>query len=308
MKEKPIKQVDFKIIQEPLTGLVINLDRDLQHRASEAEQRNQIDEARQFMALLIMLRFANNSYEAVSFLLSDVDQHSRRLPRFVLVVPSVCRQIMDLWFTLVYITDDFTPRLLEYQQGGYRELRQQIADTQRLYGADNPDWQDWYTDMGETSTMAETYYKMTPAQLADPIPTPSNKGKAAIQSWPYPHSLCQRQSKCQDFLKLLNDLFYAEASAYAHVKPSALAVCGGMLLADIAPPHFQKVIEERTRHQFKFRHFCRVVIALLGIASEIEVQCNLNNKEQAKKVWERFSEHSPDAKDVFEARYKSLLS
>jgi hypothetical protein len=259
MKQMPIKQLDFKIIQEPLTGSIINLDRDLQRRASPAEQRSQIDEARQLMALLIMLRFATNSYEAVSFLLSDVDQHPRRQPRFVLVVPSVCRQVMDLWFTIIFIMDDFEARLLQYQQGAYREVRQQIADTQKVYGADNPDWQDWYLDMEETARMAEEYYKLTPEQLANPIPTAANKQKAAIKSWSYPTALSKETSNCQDFLKLLNDLFYAEASSYAHVKPSALAVCGGMLLADIAPPHFKQVIEERTRHQFKFRHFlsCR---------------------------------------------------
>ena len=36
----------------------------------------------------------------------------KRLPRFVLVVPRINRQIMDLWFSLVYMMDDFGPRSL----------------------------------------------------------------------------------------------------------------------------------------------------------------------------------------------------
>jgi hypothetical protein len=50
------------------------------------------------------------------------------------------------------------------------------------------------------------------------------------------------------------------------------------------------------------------VIVLLGIISEIELHCDLNNKDQAAKVWERLADYSRDAKDVYEARYKSLLS
>ena len=54
-----------------------------------------------------MLRVAHNSYQALAFLLSDLDPHPKRLPRYVLIVPPVNRQIMDLWFSLVYIMDDF---------------------------------------------------------------------------------------------------------------------------------------------------------------------------------------------------------
>ena len=52
---------------------------------------------------------------------------------------------------------------------------------------------------------------------------------------------------------------------------------------------------------------CVTVIILLGIISEIELHCNLDNKDQAAEVWERLADYSPDAKDVYEARCKSLL-
>jgi hypothetical protein len=65
------------------------------------------------------------------------------------------------------------------------------------------------------------------------------------------------------------------------------------------------VIEERTIHQYKGQRVFRTVIALLGIVSEIEAQRNLGNREQVGKVWKRLVEHSPDAKDIYDFRYKA---
>jgi hypothetical protein len=86
---KPLRQLNFAIIQEPLTGLLRNMDSDLQRRIQDAQAGSNVEEHRQLTLLLIMLRFASNSYQAVGFLLSDIDQHPKRLPRFVLVVPSI---------------------------------------------------------------------------------------------------------------------------------------------------------------------------------------------------------------------------
>lgn len=86
------------------------------------------EEYRRLSLLLIMLSFAINSYKAVGFLLSDLDEHPKRLPRFVVVVPSINRQLFDLWFTPVYMMDDFGPRSTLYEMGAYRELRKQIDE------------------------------------------------------------------------------------------------------------------------------------------------------------------------------------
>jgi hypothetical protein len=296
---KPLKSMEFKRIQDPLTGLLRNIDMELQRKIKAADAIQDREENRRLTLLLTMLRFAVNSYEAISFLLTDVEEHPKRLRRFVLVVPAVSRQIMDLWFSLVYMMDDFGPRSLLYEQGGYRELRKQIDDNRSRYGADNPEWQDWYEEMDELAKMVEVQLSLSPEQISDP--------KSTIPSWPYPHALTQKESNCQTFLQLLDGLLYEEASVYAHLKPSGLMVSAATLLADIAPDHIREQIEERHIHQFKFRHYCRVVMTLLGIASEIDVYCNLGNQEQARLVWERLAENNFDARDVYTARYQELL-
>jgi len=294
---KPLDVFDFRKVQEPLDGLLRNLDGDLHRRIKEAQAANNFEEIRQLTLLLIMLRVAANSYQALGFLLSDVDVHHKRLPRFVLIVPSVNRQIMDLWFTLVYMMDDFGPRSLFYEQCAYRQLREHIDYNRKRY-AENPDWKGWFEDLQELSDKMETQIPLTVEEKADP---------KSIGSWPHPHALSEKATKSQGFLQFIHETLYSEISIEAHLKPAGLMMVAGVLLADMMPEQLKQNIENRTIHQYKFRNFCRTVVALLGIVSEIEVHCNLGNREQAAKVWQRLADKNADAKDVYEARYKSLL-
>jgi hypothetical protein len=246
-----------------------------------------------------MLRFAANAYKAVAFLLTDLEENDKRLPEFVLVVPLINRQIMDLWFILVYLMDDFEPRSLLYEQTAYRELRIQTDVAQATHGS-KPDWQDWFEDMAELKQMMEAEVPLTPKQKADP--------RKNIPSWPHSHGLTEKPSQSQDFLKFAVDLIYGDTSIEAHLKPSGMLLGAGLLTTDIAPDRIRTRVKERTIHQYKFRHFCRTVIALLGVISEIENYCHLNNKEQAAKVWERLAEYNEDAKEIYERRYKSMLA
>jgi len=276
------------------------MDEDLQRRVREAQVVGNVETHRQLTLLLTVLRFAGNSYEAVCFLVSDTDNNnnSRRVPRYVLILPAVNRQIMDLWFTLVYMMDDFGVRALAYELCAYRQLREQIDETRSRYGND-PDWLGWFKDTEDLTRMMERELDLTPDQKANP---------KSINSWPHPHALTEKQTNSQHFLKCLHDLLYAETSIEAHLKPSGLMRSAGILLSDIAPEHIGKLIEERTIHQYRFMHIFRTVITLLAIASEIDCHCKLQNRVQIIEIWEKISKTNADAKDIYDARYKSLLA
>lgn len=153
--------------------------------------------------------------------------------------------------------------------------------------------------------MAE-FAKRVETQL--PLSEEEKRNPSSIPSWPHPHSLSEKPTRSQDFLKFLDKLLYGETSVEAHLKPAGLMIVSGMVLSDIAPERVKRKVEGRSLHQYKFQHLSRTVITLLGIVSEIEMHCKLNNKEQAIKIWERMAEYSADAKDVYEARYKAGLS
>lgn len=293
----PLRLFDFKIIQEPLDGLLRNMDCDLQRCLKQAELASQQEQHRDLMMLLVMLRFAINSYESVCFLLSDADKHEKRLSRFVAVVPPINRQIMNLWFSLVYIMDDFSVRMTWYELGAYRELREQIDRVRQ--NSSNPDMQTRLEEMEQLARVSEVSLSVTPEQKLDP--------KRKIDSWPYPYNMTTKVSKSQHFLKLLDDLIYREISVEAHLNGAGLLSCAGMLLQDIAPYERQKKVAERNLHLFKYRHYWRTVITVLGIVSEIETHCQLNNKDQIVKVWQRMADNNHEAKQIYEARYKSTL-
>jgi hypothetical protein len=94
---------------------------------------------------------------------------------------------------------------------------------------------------------------------------------------------------------------------YLTIELSLRVFFRGSACDGIAPEHHRRNVEGRNIHQYKFHHYCRTILTLLGIISEIEIRCNLNNKEQAVKVWERLAENHADTKDVYEARYKAAL-
>jgi hypothetical protein len=294
---KPLKEFNFAVVQEPLDGLSRNMDSDLQRRISQAQTANDFEEFRQLTLLLIMLRFVINSYQAIGFLLSDVDQHPRRLPRFVVVVPPINRQMMDLWFTLVYMMDDFGPRSLAYELCAWRELGEEVSKVRQQYGAD-PEWQHWFEDMQNLSDMMESQIPIAPAQKADPT---------LIKYWLGPFQLARQNTKSQTFMQFLERLVYHETSTEAHLKPAGLLTSAAIVLADVVPRNVREKVENRTIHQYKFMHLCRTVVTLLGIFSEIEMHCRLDNSEQLSKIWKRLSEYNADAKDVYEARYQSTL-
>ena len=69
-ERKPLKMVNFALIQEPLIGLLRNTDSDLQRQTKRIEVSTDFREYRELTLLLIMLRSAANSYQALCFLLS----------------------------------------------------------------------------------------------------------------------------------------------------------------------------------------------------------------------------------------------
>ena len=181
-----------------------------------------------------MLRFATNSYEAVCFLVSDVDDHHKRKDRYAVVLPAINRQIMDLWFTLVYMTDDFPSRSLLYEKGAYRELRKQIDGAQHRDGT----MPEWLEEMNALSNLMEKMIHLTPEEKQNP--------ERNIPSWPHPHALSKKQTKSQSFLQLLHDRVYADTSFEAHPKPAGLMVPAGLLRRICFRKHTKKELKTET--------------------------------------------------------------
>jgi hypothetical protein len=291
----PLETVNVRVFQEPLDGLIRNCDSDLGQYLDQVSLTNDRDEVVRITLLLLALRFAVNSYRAVCFLLADTDDHPKRLTEFVIVVPPVVRQLIDLWCSLIYILDDFAVRTCEFESCAWLEVTEHIGKMRKRYGSD-PEWQVWFDNTEELKKMLE---ERVPDHLkADP---------SKIAYWPTPSKLLKRTTKSHAFLEFIHSWLYDETSAEAHLKPGGLLAAGSFLLKDRSSEEIRRQIESRTFHEYKARRFYRTMVLILGIVSEIEMFSS-KNKEQATKVWTLLAAYSPDAKSVFDMRYRKALA
>lgn len=113
IKPKPLKGFDFTLVQPQMKGLLINVDRDIHRQVKQAEQRNDLQTARQFVVMRMIQRVAINAYQAVIYVGAETPEDPNRKPTYILIVPPINRQLLDLLFTLVYMLDDYPARLIQ---------------------------------------------------------------------------------------------------------------------------------------------------------------------------------------------------
>lgn len=143
---KPPKKFNFELVGKRLQGLVINVDRDLQRR-KKAVRPNVVAD-RSLSLLNMFIRSTDNSNRAVLYVAGDLPEDPNRKPSYVLVVPAINRQLLDLLFTVVYMLDELPGRSLEYLRVGWREHLEEYKQNENTFAAD-PEWRDYFALMRE---------------------------------------------------------------------------------------------------------------------------------------------------------------
>lgn len=297
-KLTPLEVFDARIVQTPLRGLLRNMDVELGRRFTQAMGSFDRQAERELSLFVMMLRFTQNSFEAISFLCSDEDDAPKRKREFALLLAPTNRQLLDLLFTLVYMLDDFPTRSVDYEQSGYRQLREEYDKHHSRYGTDAK-WETRLADMREFQQRMETYVSITPAQKANP---------ATISYWYAPYRLMKQPTKSQPFLQHLERWLYGETSAQAHLNAAGLFSVAGFVMSDLAPEEQQKALMDRSFERYRSRHFCRMLTTVLAIASEIDAFYSLNNRETLSRLWVLLSGYAPEADDVYKLRYQGMLT
>jgi hypothetical protein len=101
---------------------------------------------------------------------------------------------------------------------------------------------------------------------------------------------------------------YADTSAEAHLTGIGLFSVSPFLIADLTEEEVKDVITNRTVLQYHAKHFSRTFMTVLAIATEIDAQFRLNNHTAIAYIWRILIEHAPDAKDMYDNRYKAMLT
>lgn len=295
---KPLRRFDFGLVGPKLAGLRFNLDRELQTRTEQALQRRDVDADRCLSLLRVLLRFAWNSYEAVVYLAGDIPEDDRRKPNFVLVVPNINRQLLDMLFSLAYMFEDFRARSLAYQRSGWRELYEEREIFKEAF-AEDPEWKAYFEAIDTTLVQMAPRYSITPDEQKRP---------ELIPYWPTPFKLLKRIKKekiaCGSFLKYLEKWLYKDTSAQAHMSFGGVFKVALFLIADTIGEDAVRKVNDRPMKVYHFRQVTRSAISFLAIATEIDTHCRFNNREAINYLWSVFGEYAVEAKEMWEIRYR----
>jgi hypothetical protein len=255
------------------------------------------DSFRQLTLMTVMVRIAFNSYAALCYLTVDQDaSHWRK--NFVLVMPPVNRQLMDMLFTIVYMRDDFDARTLAYERASYRGFKEEYKLYEGTFSG-LPEWKPYFADQKTLLRIMGPLLRITLAE---------KRNLKRIPRWKGPFKLSQHPTKSQKFLKWMEKWLYGDTSAEAHLTGTGLFYVSPFLLADLADDDIKNAIQSRAALQYHARHFSRLLMTVLGIATEIDAQFALNNHVPCAYIWRIIIEHSPEAKDMYKERYESMLA
>ena len=292
---KPLRGFDFGIVNNKLDGFIFNVNRDLERKAQESFQRGHCAMEQCFSLLRVFLNFANNSYRAMRHLVADTPEDAKRDPKFVLVVPTVSRQLVDILCTIVYMLDELVPRAKAYQRAGYRELR----DMQHLYKTNfsgDVAWKDYFKVIENELTKMVEYLKITDEEVKNP---------ALIPFWKHPYELKNEQTKSRDFLRYLDKWLYWDLSAQSHLSFAGLLKAWPALVANDVGGEAKQMVDDRFLPQFRGHAIGVMAIVILAITTEIDAHCQLGNWEAADFLWIIFGDYIPEAKEMYELRYQN---
>ena len=221
--KKPLREFNFELVQAPLEGLLLNVDRDLQRKTTQSVSQRDHDLQHQLVTINLLVRFTINSYEAVRYLVAHTPEDSKRKPNFVLVLPAINRQLLDLLFSLVYLLDDLPNRIMKYGKSGWRELREQNLRFRNRFSRD-PEWKDFFRNQTQLDRKLVERFGITKEEQRNP---------ALVSYWWTPSALKDEPTASRSFLRYLYNWFYQDTSEQAHMSSSGLFMVAPFLLAEL---------------------------------------------------------------------------
>lgn len=294
----PLTEFDFRMVQRPLEGLLLNVDRDLQRLVDKNAYGGGALASRPLIIMDAAVRVAQNSYLSVCYLTADSPEDSARKPNYVLIVPTINRQLLDLLTSLVYMLDDFPARVLQYERAGWREKYEEYKRFEEKFAKD-PEWRDFFKVRKKG---------LDTTGLVLGISDKEQKSPSLIQRWWTPSQLKDEPTKSRQFLRWLYKWLYEDTSEQAHLSSSGMVMVAPFLLAEIAGGQDQELVESRIIKQYHFIHVSRTAFTTLAIATEISTFFKLDNGSQIGYLWRVFAEHSDEAKEMLAQRYEGMLA
>jgi hypothetical protein len=293
---RPLKEFKFPIIGEKVRGLLINVDRDLERLSGSLTQVDLLGNHAHLLNEFV--RFAANSYESALYLAGDTPEDPRRKENYVISIPPINRQLLDLLFTLIYLLDDFKPRVREYMRSGWREIYEERHNIATTFSGD-PQYRQHVKNLGVLLSDLANGLRLTAEEKKHP---------RSFEYWPHPDRIQDLPSKSRPFLRHLNKWFYHDTSAQSHLTFGGLLKVSMFLLADRLEEGQRFIIQNRFLQQFRGQQLARTLMFTLAIATEADAYCKLKNQDTIKYVWPILSDTFVEAGELWDLRYRELAS
>lgn len=289
--------LDFRVIEQPLDSLLVALENKIE-REWPLRFRN-IKGAQQLF--LLTLKTANVTYRSIRYLCADKPPDPARRLEYSISISPLNRTILDNLLTLMFVMEDLPTRCQWYFKADWRETRRELNRYRAEYG-NYAEWQEWLGRFAAYSDAGITIANISPTEVANPL---------AIPSWPNPGKMpyfglskTSPMPRNRDFMKYLNDWFYADLSQQAHLGGSGLAKRSGFLLYDLRDnPEREKLLKK-----YKYSLVGQTVALILALASEIEAHFHFDLHERTCYMWGLIAPVIVVAKELYDKRYADLLT
>ena len=293
----PLKPFDFNLVRARLDGLLFNVNRGLEKRLNVARSHADKVSAHELLLMMAFIRLAANSYNALRYLVAEEPQDANRKPHFVLVIPPVNRQLLDLLFTLVYMFDDFRPRSRAYRRATWRELSEESHKVSTAHRND-PEWKPHFKNIKVAKDAVIAGAGITPEEQKRP---------SMIPYWKHPEELSEEKTPSRPFLRWLFKWLYADTSAQAHLSANGLFMTAPFILLDLLGEN-RKLAERDEYHSYRFHQFSRTILIVLAVATEIDSHFKLGCENDASYLWGIIQGYVIEGKNMYDQRYDALLN
>lgn len=308
---------DYSKVQRPIEGLFRNTTEDLLRKSKPLPLH---DQQRNFL-LYFFVRVAQVLYSAVVFIIAEQPPDPARNPKYALILPSINRQLIDLYVTLLYILDDFLPRVGGYQQSSWKDMKKHVESEIEKHGND-PVWAEYISVQQGIVDKTAVAYDVTTTQQGN---------LNSIPWWDTPNRMKRKlEKKKKDHTKnpatappltmneaaILHviDEWWGGTSQIAHMAFSGLLQVTPFLMAtDLMGDVYNPAAEEHLLRVFTFEHFQRTALLAVSVLTEVNLFMKLDNLDAIRSILKKFIDSTAatpapsEAKEIYRVRYRDLL-
>ena len=200
--------------------------------------------------------------------------------------------------------EDFDKSWYWYCQAGYRDVVEELT---RLKNASLtlPGWDKWVDLQIQTLPLLIKEFQI-PQQIV--------RNPKKVDRWPNPGAMVmyginpnKPLPSSRQFLQHLNDWYYREMSSQAHLGFRGLSNIGYAVMFNTLSKSERENLEKETFPAFRSIQISRTVILSVVLLSEINCFFKFSLDHRLLELWLILCDSSPDAKEIFELRYKALL-